>query len=255
MHEISTPINDSFKFHALNNGYIVGRFHALQALGVHHLVSTFNGPDVQMIKAQTYRAGRQIARALHCRDVALLSQVHGGRALWCRSRGLIGEADALCTDKRGLLLIGKSADCPLILVADKGHQAVGFAHASWRSTVAGITGNLVTLMEQRFGCQPTNLVACICPSAGPECYEVGPEVRAAAITQIGAHAAAFFRGGPAKSHFNLWAANTEALVRAGVSSNHIHCAGVCTICDSGHFPSYRAEGSRAGRFLTAIAIC
>jgi polyphenol oxidase len=254
MHRPQPPISNRFRFHPLDNGWTVGRFSALGDLDVPHLVSTFNGPDVQKIKEQTYRAGRQVAQVLGGHDVALLSQVHGGKALACRERGLIGAADALCTGKPGLVLVGKSADCPIILVADRDQRAVGFAHASWRSTVAGITGNLVSLMTERFSCQPENLLACICPSAGPECYEVGPEVRESAIDHIGAHAAAFFKPGPEKEHFDLWAANEDALVRSGLAPDCIHSAGVCTICENGRFPSYRAEGSRAGRFLAAIAI-
>ncbi|MHC4521620.1 MAG: laccase domain-containing protein, partial [Planctomycetota bacterium] len=106
------------------------------------------------------------------------------------------------------------------------------------------------------GCEAADLVACICPSAGPECYEVGDEVRAAAVEAIGPHAEAFFHPGPSgRDHFDLWAVNVDALIRCGVPAESIHVAGVCTLCRNDLFPSHRREGQRAGRFAAVIGLC
>jgi copper oxidase (laccase) domain-containing protein len=117
------------------------------------------------------------------------------------------------------------------------------------------------------GCDPGDLVACICPSAGPCCYEVGEEVRAAALGGIGPHAMSFFRLGKrqrssrgrastavrsAHHHLDLWRANACALARAGLPARSIHVAGICTICCDDFFPSYRREGDAAGRFAGVI---
>ena len=243
-----------FQLRALDNGWCGGQFEVLEALGVPHLVTTFNGPDVQTIKTHTYRAGVQVARVLGCKDAAFLDQVHGARVLIGERRGLVGAGDGLVTETPGLLLVGKSADCPLILVADPHARAVGFAHASWRATVAGVTSQLIQTMETRWDCRPADLVACICPSVGPECFEVGPEVRVAALREIGTHASAFFQPGPRKEHFDLWQANGDALQRCGLVPDNIHVAGLCTLCQDQHFPSYRGEGPAAGRFIAAIGM-
>jgi copper oxidase (laccase) domain-containing protein len=105
------------------------------------------------------------------------------------------------------------------------------------------------------GCAPVELVACICPSVGPECYEVGAEVREAALAGIGPRAAEFFRSGPnGKDHFDLGAANTDALIRTGVPRESIHVAGLCTMCHNEVFPSHRCEGEPAGRFAAVIGL-
>jgi len=49
--------------------------------------------------------------------VAWVRQVHGGVVLRVDEAGLAGEADALVSDRPGLLLRGRSADCPLVLAA------------------------------------------------------------------------------------------------------------------------------------------
>jgi len=243
-----------FRLERLANGWLVGRFAALEDAGVAHLVTTRQGPDVQQVHDDPAAAGRSIASVLGLDDVAFLKQVHGGDVLACQQGGQVGLADGLVTATRGLALMGKSGDCPLVLLADRSGRAVGFAHASWRATVAGITPAVVRRMIE-LGCAPGDLVACICPSAGPECYEVGEEVRHAALGGIGPHAAAFFRHGPrGTDHFDLWRANVDALTRAGLPAQSIHVAGVCTLCHNDLFPSHRREGEAAGRFAAVIAL-
>jgi len=256
MADMKTPTSSNRCFYLAKreNAWVTGRFKALDALPIRHLVSTRQGLDVHMIRDQTDQAVQQVAQYLDVENGAWLNQVHGSVALLCDKPGLIGDADALCTDQPGLVLVGKSADCPLILIAEKEGKAVGFAHASWRSTVAGVTSNLIKGMTRDLGCLPQNLVACICPSAGPECYEVGPEVRDQAMSQLGSHARTFFVAHGDKYLFNLWQANTHTLQQCGLPPDSIHCADVCTLCHNDLFPSYRKEGAQAGRFVAAICL-
>jgi polyphenol oxidase len=254
MTDTRTWMNERFQLERLANGWLVGRFAAMEAVGVAHLVTTRQGPQVQQVRHDPAAAGRDIARVLGLEEAAFLEQVHGGQVVVCEQGGCAGFADGLVTAAKGLVLVGKSGDCPIILFGDRRGRAVGFAHASWRATVVGITPAVVRRMVD-LGCAAGDLVACICPSVGPECYEVGEEVRATAIDGIGPQAAAFFRPGPAgKPHFDLWHANTDALIRAGVPSQSIHVSGVCTLCRNDLFPSHRCEGDTAGRFAAVIAL-
>ena len=248
------PTNSCFYLATQKNTWFTGHFRALDALHIRHLVSTRQGPDIHTLRDHLDRAVPEIAQALEAQQGAWPNQVHGPTALRCDTAGLAGSADALCTNQPGLVLVGRSADCPLILMAEKGGKAVGFAHASWRSTVAGVTSNLVEIMTQDLDCLPRNLVACICPSAGPECYEVGPEVRDQAMSRLGKHADAFFTACKDKYLFDLWQANTHALEQCGLLAHNIHCAEICTLCHNDRFPSYRKEGATAGRFVAAITL-
>jgi YfiH family protein len=244
-----------FRLECLANEWNVGRFGVLDALNIPHLISTFAGPDTVALKQDPSGPAQEVAQALGLHQSAYLDQVHGPDVLACSEGGCQGQADGLFTLTRGLALVGKSADCPLILVADARAQIVGFAHASWRSTVAGIVPSLITKMVQNSDCQARDLVACICPSASPECYEVGAEVREAALNKMGAWAQTFFRPSVhGKYYFDLWSANTDALLRSGLRQENVRVAGLCTICRDDLFPSYRREGSEAGRFVAAIGL-
>ena len=125
----------------------------------------------------------KLTKAAGLQGAAWVRQVHGGTVLQAATEGCLGEADALWTDRPGLGVVGRSADCPLILIGGKknsGDRVWGFAHASWRSTVRRITGNLIAAMTAGGG-DPASMRAVIGPSAGPCCYEVGPEVRREAL--------------------------------------------------------------------------
>jgi len=260
-----------FRLERLSNGWLVGRFAAFDAIGIPHLVTTRQGPDVQQVRHDPAVAGREVAHVLGLEEAAFLEQVHGGEVLAREQGGCAGYADGLVTGEKGLAVLGKSGDCPIVLIADRRGRAVGFAHASWKATVAGIVPTTVRRMVD-LGCRPDDLVACICPSAGPCCYEVGEEVRSAALEGIGTHAEAFFRPSgwhrqaelvngssgisptPDKHLFDLWQANTDALVRIGVSPQSIHISGVCTLCRNDLFPSHRKEGNAAGRFAAVVGL-
>ena len=164
--------------------------------------------------------------------------------------GFQGSADAMWTTTPGLGVIGRSADCPLILICgsdDQGNGLWGFAHASWRSTIAGITTNLLREMTAA-GLRPAEAQAIICPSAGPCCYEVGPEVRQQALTVLGPHADAFFLPMATGTAFDLWQANCAQLEDAGLGTSQITVTGECTICVGLDFPSHRRQKGMAKRF-------
>jgi YfiH family protein len=185
---------DLFTLATLANGWRVGLFAPLTRLaGLAHAVTTRHGLDARLARADRSAAAAQVAAALGLEGVAFCHQVHGATVLRVEAAGLAGEGDALLTDRPGLGVMGFSADCPLVLVADPAGPGVGVAHASWRSTVQRITALLVEAMAGELGAPPERLVACICPSAGPCCYEVGGEVVQAAVEALGLGAERFFR--------------------------------------------------------------
>jgi YfiH family protein len=237
----------------LANGWTVGRFASMdQATNVSHIVTTGAGLDVQLAKLDRGQAAHRAAAAMGLPRGAWCDQVHGTVVHCVRDGGPAGEGDALATATAGLALCAFSADCPLILVADPRGGAVGVAHASWRATVGLIAMKLVERMTVSLGARPGDLIACLCPSAGPCCYEVGQDVVRAAVSGIGPQSAKFFASRGGKTYFNLWAANVDQLARAGLRSSSIEVTAVCTICGPEIFPSFRRQGEPAGRFVAAI---
>ncbi|MBN1556463.1 MAG: laccase domain-containing protein [Phycisphaerae bacterium] len=251
------PTEPSSSFHpaVLPDGRQVYRFAPLQNIpGLTHAYTTRNGPLFPAEADVGAAAYKHLAVELGCRDVAWCRQVHGDVVLPIRKPGCAGEADGLVTDQPGLAVLGRSADCALILAADTGGRVVGMAHASWRSTIKRVAMHLIEIMHKDFNVEPADVIACVGPSAGPDRYEVGLDVRQAAETHLGPDAGNFFlkTAQPNKWRMDLWAANTSQLLQAGVGFMHLYTARVCTIERNDLFPSHRAEGENAQRFAGII---
>ncbi len=159
---------------------------------------------------------------------------------------MLEDTDGAMTNVVGRALMTFSADCPLIIVFDPLQRAVGLVHASWRCTTALISAQLVDLMRSRFGSNPDELLAGIGPGAGPCCYEVQDDVyQAAAGLPLRDR---WFPRRDGRMFFDLWAANRAVLIEAGLRDAHIENAGVCTMCRTELFFSFRREGAGCGHF-------
>jgi hypothetical protein len=175
-------------------------------------------------------------------NLGLVKQIHSATCVAAEGRaGVLGQGDALLEDTPGAVVAVRTADCIPILLADARHRAVAAVHAGWRGTVAGIAGRAVEAMRQRFGTRPEDLHAAIGPGIGKCCYEVGPEV------------AAHF-GAAGRSHIDLAEANRSQLAAAGVASARVYVAGLCTMCHSDEFHSFRRDREAAGRMYSFAGV-
>ncbi len=59
---------------------------------------------------------------------------------------------------------------------------------------------------------------------------------------------------PKNVHLDLRKANRSQLLAAGLSEKNIFSSGLCTACHPDLFFSYRKQGPRSGRLLSAIGI-
>ncbi len=164
------------------------------------------------------------------------------------------RADALVTDRPGLLLGIVTADCVPVLLADADAGVVGAAHAGWRGALDGVTDATVAAMAAR-GAAPERMVAAIGPCIGPASYEVDDGFIARFCAADPANER-FFRGGRAGHHwFDIAAYVAARLAAAGV--RQIVIGGQDTYRSAGHF-SYRRACHRGqasyGRQLSMIGI-
>src|SRR3546814_2814524 len=58
------------------------------------------------------------------------------------------SADAMVTDRPGLLLGILTADCVPVLFADREAGVIGAAHAGWKGALGGVTDSVLTAMEK-----------------------------------------------------------------------------------------------------------
>lgn len=167
------------------------------------------------------------------------------------------EGDAIVSNAPGLVLSVQVADCVPILLADAQTGVVAAVHAGWRGTCAGVARAAVSAMTREFAADPGDLLAAIGPSIGPCCYTVGQNV----IDQFHQAGASdeeisrwFVPSDHASSGLDLWMANRDQLIGAGVRDDRVFVARLCTLTHRDIFESYRAEGERAGRMAALIAV-
>lgn len=180
---------------------------------------------------------------------ALISET--GRAL-C-------EGDGLITATPSLLLGVQTADCVPVLVVDTARRIVAAFHAGWRGTVARIVEHGVIRMQREFGSRPESLMAAVGPSIGACCYTVGAEVHSAFHTNFH-YAADLFQSAHETAQYtlDLWEANRQQLVAAGVAAERITVLGECTGCaglpEARRYFSHRLEKGFTGRMLSVVGI-
>lgn len=196
------------------------------------------------------RARERLARRLGFPEIVRVRQVHGDRVVRApHGQHPWPEADALWTDRPGVLLGVAAADCVPVLVASP-DGPLGAAHAGWEGTSRRVAQALVAALASA-GARVQELVATLGPAIGPCCYTID-EARAATIRErLGADAADALRPQDGGIVFDLWGANATQLADAGVRA--IERSGLCTRCGGADLWSYRSRGER-GPQGTALAV-
>ncbi len=107
-----------------------------------------------------------------------LEQVHGTDIFdadhWDQSS--VPVADAAVTTQPQRVLCIMTADCLPVLLASKGGEVIGIAHAGWRGLAAGIIEKTIQKMKQKVH-QDIEIQAFLGPAIGPESFQVGQEVK------------------------------------------------------------------------------
>ena len=111
-------------------------------------------------------------------DTVCMKQPHFADALWIDEKPQEWlDSDAVVTNKSGLALTVRTADCGPILLADTEKRIIGAIHAGWKSAVQGLIENTVHLMQMR-GANPKNIIAGIGPHLQIQSFEVSPQMKA-----------------------------------------------------------------------------
>ncbi len=182
-------------------------------------------------------------------------QVHSARCVTVHEpwdEGARPEADAVATDRPGLVLGIVTADCAPILLADKQAGVVAAAHAGWRGAHGGVAESAIAAMEA-LGAERERIVAAIGPAIAQESYEVGDDFRQ---NFSSADARFFAPGRPGHHQFDLEAYIAARLAKAGIAA--VEPLGLDTYADENRFFSYRRATHRGepnyGRQFSLIGL-
>lgn len=219
-----------------------------------------SGDDLAAVAENRARAARALSRTPD--DLLTLHQIHSDICLTVEGPwpdGQRPQADALVTDRPGLLLGVLTADCaPVLFFGRRGDGApvAGAAHAGWAGALKGVLENTVEAMEA-LGAAPGRIQAAIGPCIGQESYEVKEEFSVPFIAQDPANSVFFVPGAaPGRLMFDLPAYCAYRLALLGVPL--VSTAGIDTCAGEGDYFSFRRSTLRAeggyGRQLSAITI-
>jgi polyphenol oxidase len=165
------------------------------------------------------------------------------------------HADALVTDRPGLLLGVLTADCAPVLLADAQAGVVGAAHAGWKGAIGGVTDAVIVAMEG-LGARRERIAAAIGPCIARPSYEVDEAFVRRFDEADPANERFFVAGRGDRWHFDLEAYVAARLASAGIG--RIEALGLDTYADEARFFSFRRTTHRGetdyGRQIAMIGL-
>lgn len=164
-------------------------------------------------------------------------------------------ADAVVTDRPGLLLGIVTADCAPVLLADREAGVVGAAHAGWKGAIGGVADATVAAMET-LGARRDRIVAAIGPCIARASYEVDAGFVARFTEADPANERFFADARAGHAQFDLEAYVAHRLAAAGIA--RVEMLGLDTYADEERFFSFRRATHRGepgyGRQISLIGL-
>jgi YfiH family protein len=188
------------------------------------------------------RAFTGVDEATPTPPVVRMRQVHGADVAVLRDATDVPVADAVVTDRPGLVLMVRVADCVPVLLADPGAGVVAAAHAGRPGLVAGVVPAAVRAMRE-LGAR--DVQAWVGPHVCGACYEVPDRMRA----EVSAAVPDAF----AETSWGTPSVDIGAGVRAQLAAEGVRPVEVdrCTI-EHDDLYSYRRQGRDSGRMAGLV---
>jgi len=247
---LTSPLLDRAGFrHAFftrNGGVSSGPFESLS-------FSLAVGDEPDHVRENLTRAAA--ALGIEATKLFFLSQVHGSAVHVVDSRSHRDEVqrvegDAVASGDPRVGCGVRSADCVPVLLADRVSGAAAAVHAGWRGVIAGAVEAGAAALRQLAGAR-VDLVAAIGPHISLEAFEVSDEVAAELLSASPDPGVVQSRPG-ARPHVDLRRLVRAKLLAQGLRLDCIDDVPGCTAGDPARFFSFRRDGARSGRHLSAI---
>ncbi len=173
----------------------------------------------------------------------------------------LDNVDGLVTDKKGMILATTNADCILLLFYDPVKRVIANVHSGWRGTFQKIAVNTVNKMMVEYGCNPQDIICCICPSIRKCHFEVEDDVKDMCVENFGytGRLDEIIENVGVKDGKNKWKIDTVLINRiilgdVGLKQENIFDCGICSVCNSDKVHSYRVEKSEYGLCTAVIML-
>ena len=178
-------------------------------------------------------------------SIMIPRQTHSTNVCWVDTFGEVPDTDAVITDKPGLCIAVKTADCIPVLLFDQRQHRIAAIHAGWRGTVGRIVEKTLLQLQSR----AEDISAIIGPGISLESFEVGDEVYEQFL-QAGFPMQRLAKR-YAKWHINLMDANRWLLESNGITNIQVSDIDTLTTPD---YYSARRDTINTGRNINGIMI-
>ena len=195
-----------------------------------------------------------LSKQTHTTNVRVVTEADAGNGI---VRPLpYTDVDGLVTNVENLPLVTFYADCVPLYFVDPVNRAIGLSHSGWRGTVNRMGLHTLNRMAEEYGTKPDQVLACVGPSICRDCYEVSLDVALEFRQAFGEKAELLLdEKTNGKFQLDLWEANRQILLEAGVREEHLAVTDLCTCCNPTLLFSHRASGGKRGNLAAFLCLC
>lgn len=163
------------------------------------------------------------------------------------------KSDGLITNKKEIVLATTNADCILFLFFDPIKKVIANTHSGWKGTLQEVSIKTVKKMIHTYGCNPKDIIVCICPSIRKCHFEVGEDVKDMFYKQFKklGNTDEFILKINGQYYIDTVYINKAILKQIGILEKNIEDSQICSVCNKEEIHSFRAEGNNYG-LATAI---
>ena len=196
---------------------------------------------------------------INYKNIVKASQAHTDNILEIAKKDItetIEKVDGLITQEKDIILATTNADCILLLFFDPIKKVIANTHSGWRGTLQEISVKTVKKMQNDLGCDPKDIIVCICPSIRKCHFEVDEDVYKLFFKQFNklGNVDRFIEKKGKKWHIDTVLINKIILEQAGILEENIEDCGICSVCNKNIVHSYRAEGANYGLATALITL-
>lgn len=166
--------------------------------------------------------------------------------------------DGFITNKKNIPIVTKYADCTPIILYDKMKNVIGNVHSGWRGTLQRISVKAVRLMEEKYNCNPADIIVCIGPCIKQSHFQVEEDFIAKFKQEFGNVEKYYKTGeiveGKQKYYFDTTNLIIDYLTEIGINRENIFDSNICSVCNVANMSSYRAEKEKADRNMSIVML-
>ena len=168
------------------------------------------------------------------------------------------KTDALITNKKDIILSTTNADCILMIVFDPIKKVIANIHSGWRGTIKRISVKTIEKMKETYGCNPRDIICCICPSIRKCHFEVDEDVYKMFYNEFKdlEEMENIIEKNLNKGKWNIDTVliNKIILRDAGLLEKNIVDSKLCSVCNKEYIHSFRVEKEGYGLETALISL-